>query len=167
MKYLLIDFIDIYFAGNYKWAKKFYFGTTNLACFNKGKRSPSISTLRITHRYLEYRNYFYEFVGHRAGSVYINRYNSRQHHCNSEIDYPAAGYGVLSKECVNGCAVHFAKTQVYSLFTKNCHHFVNWLANILCTRSTCPEDCEKYKMRVEEGAYITFQEITILEEHGN
>ncbi|VDI57921.1 Hypothetical predicted protein [Mytilus galloprovincialis] len=129
----------------------FYFGTTNLACFNRGKRSPSVSTIRLTHRYLYYRGYYYEWTGllgktagKTEGRTLIGT-SPRRSHCNSETDYPAAGYGVLSTECVKGCARYYQAAYYFNGLSNNCHHFANWLADILCTRSTCPYDCVRHQ----------------------
>ncbi|CAG2215300.1 unnamed protein product [Mytilus edulis] len=128
----------------------FYFGTTNLDCFNRGKRSPSISTIRLTHRYLYYRGFFYEWMGvggkttgSTKGITSIGT-SARRSHCNSETDNTAAGYGVLSTECIKGCARFFQVAYDFNGLSNNCHHFANWLADILCTRSTCPFNCQIY-----------------------
>lgn len=129
----------------------FYFGTTNLACFNRGKRSPSISTIRLTHRYLYYRGYYYEWtglIGKSAGKTEgrtLIGTSPRRSYCNSETDYPAAGYGVLSTECVKGCARYYQAAYYFHGLYNNCHHFANWLADILCTRSSCPFNCVRYQ----------------------
>ncbi|CAC5361207.1 unnamed protein product [Mytilus coruscus] len=119
----------------------FQFGTQNLSCVKgKRKRSPSRATGRLAHRYIKYRGVYYEFMpwGTEYGS------SPYRPNCRAGTESYAAGYGVLSTECVKGCAKYFGQTKRYSFGGRNCHHFANWLANILCKESSCPSYCERY-----------------------
>ncbi|XP_052074065.1 uncharacterized protein LOC127711950 [Mytilus californianus] len=131
----------------------FHFGTTNLACLSRGKRSPSRAVHRLAHRYLKYHGYYYEWRPIRGtennerwdGQVSIQTEPLRSRYCRHGTESYAAGYGVLCTECVNGCVRYFEKAYYYIILTSNCHHFANWLANILCTRFSCPSECERYR----------------------
>lgn len=115
----------------------FQFGTQDLACVKgKRKRSPSRAEDRIAHRYIKYRGVYYEFMpsGTKYGS---SPYRPR---CRAGTESYAAGYGVLSTECVKGCARYYER-RPYHFYTRNCHHFANWLADILCNKSSCPSFC--------------------------
>ncbi|XP_063448936.1 uncharacterized protein LOC134728300 [Mytilus trossulus] len=117
----------------------FQFGTQDLACVKgKRKRSPSREELRIAHRYIKYRGVYYEFFDGGA------TYNTSPHrsNCRAGTESYASGYGVLSTECVKRCARHYGNVRPYNVFTRNCHHFANWLADILCRESSCPSYCQ-------------------------
>ena len=50
----------------------YYFGTTSLWCITKGKRgAPSRSTWSLTHRFIYYKSFFFEFLGKNLLNVMI------------------------------------------------------------------------------------------------
>ncbi|XP_062573537.1 uncharacterized protein LOC134235426 [Saccostrea cucullata] len=126
-------------------AHQYYFGTTNLFCLLQhrlGRRSvPSRRTFIPTHRFIEYRGYYYDFQMNSKVSIAKSRLSGDE--CSGAKEESPAGHSELSTDCIEGCAknyrCHFGN---YSLLLNNCHHFANRLSKVLCRRgTTCPEWC--------------------------
>ncbi|XP_061194332.1 uncharacterized protein LOC133202508 [Saccostrea echinata] len=127
----------------------YYFGTTHLRCIyqhSKGKRrkrsAPSRWTYSPTHRFIEYRGYFYDFQTSSKVSIAKSRLSGDV--CPGAKEKFPAGYSELSSDCIEGCAKNYRCTYGnYSLWSNNCHIFANRLSEVLCRRGTrCPDWCK-------------------------
>ncbi|XP_061194201.1 uncharacterized protein LOC133202400 [Saccostrea echinata] len=128
-------------------AYPYYFGTTDLLCvimesLKRGKRSaPSRGTLDLSHRFIEYRGNYYDFLSNSKVSISKTRLWGDS--CSGKKEASPAGYSELSPECIKGCARNYkCKYGSYNLLTNSCHHLANRLSKVLCRRgTTCPDWC--------------------------
>ncbi|XP_078311626.1 uncharacterized protein LOC111134274 [Crassostrea virginica] len=123
-------------------ASPYYFGTTSLWCLSKGKRgAPSRSTWSLTHRFIYYKDFYFEFLGNSNAVIGTSARDS--HRCSSSREGSPAGYSRLSLDCIKGCARNYrCRYGKYNLLWNNCHHFTNRFSAVLCTTgTTCPSWC--------------------------
>ncbi|XP_062573574.1 uncharacterized protein LOC134235455 [Saccostrea cucullata] len=127
-------------------AHQYYFGYTNLGClvhhFHIGKRSAPSRWTYPTHRFIEYKGYFYDFQMNSKVSIAKSRLSGDE--CSGAKEASPAGYSELSTDCIEGCAKNYAcKFGNYSALFNNCHHFANHLSEVLCRKgTTCPDWCK-------------------------
>lgn len=126
----------------------YWFGKTNLACairFGKGRRKRGAVPHRyehsLTHRWIEYRGHYFEFLGPghlRASSSAPYAAGS----CSQRREGRVAGYGVLSVDCLERCTRSYEdRFGGYSWIPNNCHRFANRISKLLCQESSCPSWC--------------------------
>eukprot|EP00105_Crassostrea_gigas_P005513 XP_011419147.1 PREDICTED: uncharacterized protein LOC105322243 [Crassostrea gigas] len=127
-------------------ASPYYFGTTNLGCmmkYGKGKRrAPWRSTIALTHRFIYYKGFYFEFMSNSY--AYYSRQRYKGDKCSGKMERSPAGYSELSVECIKGCAKNYrCKFGKYRLIRNNCHKFANRLSAVLCRKgTTCPFWCQ-------------------------
>ncbi|XP_061194331.1 uncharacterized protein LOC133202507 [Saccostrea echinata] len=132
-------------------ANPYYFGTTHLRCIlhhhkghhHRGRRSaPSRWTYVPSHRFIEYKGYYYDFQSNSNVSIANSRLSGDV--CSGAKEKSPAGYSELSSECIEGCAKNYrCKFGNYSLWSNNCHRFANRMSEVLCRRgTTCPDWCK-------------------------
>ncbi|XP_061194447.1 uncharacterized protein LOC133202616 [Saccostrea echinata] len=86
-------------------AYPYYFGTTDLVCViiesrKRGKRSaPSRGTSDLSHRFIEYRGNYYDFLSN--SKVAISKTRLWGNSCSGKKEASPAGYSELSPECIN------------------------------------------------------------------
>lgn len=121
----------------------YYFGTTNLFCMaSKGKRgsAPSRSIWALTHRFINYKGKYFDFLRSSRVAISNSRYKGTK--CSGGIESRPAGYSSLSLACIEGCAKNYRCTfGSYDLFRNNCHRFANRISAVLSTSSACPAWC--------------------------
>ena len=108
----------------------------------KGKReaSPSRPTLQLKHRWILYDGYYFERMTNK--DVYTYGHSVAMHKCYTKREGRPAGYSSIGVQCMKRCTDKYKrKFGRYRLIRNNCHHFANRMADILCTRSTCPSWC--------------------------
>ena len=121
-----------------------YGETWPLACTwtnGRKKRSydpPTVWVHKLTHRWLNYQGYYYEFG---PSGAWWNTYPAWRH-CNQEGEYVTSSD--VDTECLQGYARNYKRRYGnYNVLTNNCHHFVNRLGSVLCTtpRGYCKTWC--------------------------
>jgi len=122
-----------------------YGETWPLSCTKKnGRRKrdydpPSVWVHKLTHRWLNYQGYYYEFGPNGA---WWRTGSAEWSHCNQEPEWVTRSD--VDTKCLQGCARNYRRYHgEYRVLTNNCHHFVNVLGNVLCTtrKGYCPAWC--------------------------
>ncbi|XP_011421702.1 uncharacterized protein [Magallana gigas] len=123
-------------------ASPYYFGTTNLFCMAGKRGAPARGTWALSHRFIYYKGYYFEFLSSSKASISTQRQAAGR--CSGGRESSPAGYSELSLECIKGCAKNYrCHFGTYSLLGNNCHKFANRLSEVLCTRGTsCPSWCQ-------------------------
>jgi hypothetical protein len=125
----------------------YWFGKTDLKCLmrsgrKKGKRgAPHKYTLACKHRWIKYCGHYFEFLG-RGKLIYSSSSTDGAGSCSQSQESQAAGYSVLSVDCIKRCTRSYEEEfGDYNFLLNNFHHFANRLSDILCRKSSYPNWC--------------------------
>ncbi|WAR29384.1 hypothetical protein MAR_002952 [Mya arenaria] len=119
----------------------YYFGETSFSCLGKKKgrkrrsNHPTRYTLKLTHRYLFYRGYYFEFgergrKGPNDLNVSTKKWGSSS--CPSGKETSVAGRSKVTVSCLKKCAEKYtSRYGDYAVLSNNCHHFANRMSEVL------------------------------------
>lgn len=139
--------ISIIFCLGRSRGSPYYFSDTAKHCAVRKRRdAPDWSEIRIIHRWIYYRGWYFEFIGgtpRYRTSPYYSKHSCRN---SPDMEDRPAGYGVVDVGCVKACTDRYvAVFGAYQLLTNTCHSLANKLSEVICDYSSCPAWCSYKK----------------------